>query len=159
MVRIPIDHNLRFVLTLFDFSGQLKTLLEPELACQDLVTKFLDETHNYRTLAWSFQRSKILTAASSGISWLNDFAIGRYGDATEALVEVSTSEADLAQKKVRARSTARLERHTNTQDSLCSALPSSRKSRKRRQKTSTPTPCRPPSRVPSPRRAPCRPSR
>lgn len=38
------------------------------------------------------------------ISWLNDIAIGRFGNATEALVGEATKEQDLAQKKVRASS-------------------------------------------------------
>ncbi|KAL8293054.1 hypothetical protein RQP46_000748 [Phenoliferia psychrophenolica] len=63
-------------------NGRLKALLTPEVAFQDLVTRFLDETENYR------------------ISWVNDIAIGRFPHATEALLTVSTTEASLAQKKL-----------------------------------------------------------
>ncbi|KAK4705783.1 hypothetical protein P7C70_g405, partial [Phenoliferia sp. Uapishka_3] len=74
--------GLKRLLIRLTLLGQLRTLLEPEAECQDLVTKFLDNTENFR------------------ISWLNDIAIGRFAEATEALTVVATSEADLSRKRL-----------------------------------------------------------
>lgn len=74
-----------FAFELYQFyieKGQLRVLLEPEEAYQPLLTKFLDMTDLYR------------------ISWINDISIGRFEQASEALVSEASIEQNLAQKKL-----------------------------------------------------------
>ncbi|ORY72608.1 methyltransferase type 11 [Leucosporidium creatinivorum] len=74
-----------FAFSLYQFyieKDQLRVLLEQDDAYRPLLTSFLDSTDNPH------------------ISWINDIAIGRFGNATDALVGEAVKEQSLAQKKL-----------------------------------------------------------
>ncbi|KDE03357.1 hypothetical protein MVLG_06163 [Microbotryum lychnidis-dioicae p1A1 Lamole] len=74
-----------FAFPLYQFyieKGQFRTLLEQDEVYRPLLTQYLDMTDN------------------QNISWINDIAIGRYAQATEALVSEAQKEIDLVQKKI-----------------------------------------------------------
>jgi nuclear pore complex protein Nup133 len=84
-------------------ADQLRVLLEQDDAYRPLLTSFLDSPDNPRSSSHappSLPRTQADFLLGADISWINDIAIGRFGNATDALVGEAVKEQNLAQKKV-----------------------------------------------------------